>query len=102
MLLPSRNLNWMIFSKYGHNSAIQTTFSIIPNGVNPSELANLPSAVPFREKYNLGDARIVLFMGRLHERKGVYQLAQAFLQANIPATKLVLAGPDEGMQAPLE
>jgi glycosyltransferase involved in cell wall biosynthesis len=80
----------------------ETTFSIIPNGVNPSELEHLPDPASFREKYNLGDARVILFMGRLHERKGVYQLAQAFLQANIPDTKLVLAGPDEGMQATLE
>jgi glycosyltransferase involved in cell wall biosynthesis len=88
-----------IWSRFGNP---ETTFSITPNGVNPSELANLPSAASFREKYQLGDARIVLFMGRLHERKGVYQLAQAFLQANIPDTKLVLAGPDEGMQSVLE
>jgi glycosyltransferase involved in cell wall biosynthesis len=80
----------------------QTTFSIIPNGVNPSELEHLPDPAPFREKYNLGNTRIILFMGRLHERKGVYQLTQAFLQTNIPDTKLVLAGPDEGMQATVE
>jgi glycosyltransferase involved in cell wall biosynthesis len=80
----------------------KTTFNIIPNGVNPLELAHLPDAESFREKYGLGNARVVLFMGRLHERKGVYLLAQAFLQANIPDTKLVLAGPDEGMRETLQ
>jgi glycosyltransferase involved in cell wall biosynthesis len=78
------------------------TFSVIPNGVNPSELAHLPNADSFRAKYDLGDARVVLFMGRLHERKGVHLLAQAFLQANMPDTKLVLAGPDEGLREKLE
>jgi glycosyltransferase involved in cell wall biosynthesis len=88
-----------LWSRFGNS---KTTFNIIPNGVNPSELAHLPNADLFREKYGLGDARVVLFMGRLHERKGVYLLAQAFLQANIPNTKLVLAGPDEGMREKLE
>ena len=87
-----------LWSRFGNP---KTIFSMIPNGVNPSELAHLPSADAFREKYGLGDARVVLFMGRLHERKGVHILAQAFLQANIPATKLVLAGPDEGMRETL-
>ncbi|MDQ7033315.1 MAG: glycosyltransferase [Anaerolineae bacterium] len=81
---------------------LKTTFSIIPNGVNPDELSTLPNAAPFREKYALGNAQVVLFMGRLHERKGVDVLAKAFLEANIPNTKLVLAGPDEGMRERLE
>jgi glycosyltransferase involved in cell wall biosynthesis len=81
-----------VWSRFGNP---QTTFTIIPNGVNPSELEHLPNPAPFREKYSLSDARVILFMGRLHERKGAYQLAQAFLQTNIPDTKLVLAGPDE-------
>lgn len=87
-----------IWSNFGNP---QTKFSIIPNGVNPTDFATLPDAQPFREKYGLGDARVILFMGRLHERKGVYKLAQAFLQAKIPNTKLVLAGPDEGMLSTL-
>jgi glycosyltransferase involved in cell wall biosynthesis len=88
-----------IWSGFGND---KTTFSIIPNGVNLAELSNLPNADAFREKYDLGHARVVLFMGRLHERKGVHTLAQAFLQANIPDTKLVLAGPDEGMRDTLQ
>jgi glycosyltransferase involved in cell wall biosynthesis len=80
----------------------KTTFSVIPNGVNLGHFANLPSPAAFREKYGLGDARIILFMGRLHERKGLEALTKAFLQANLPNSKLVLAGPDEGMRSTLE
>ena len=77
-------------------------FSIVPNGVNPAQYNNLPDSHAFREKYNLGDSTVVLFKGRLHQRKGVDVLAKAFKQANLPGAKLVLAGPDEGMRPLLE
>jgi glycosyltransferase involved in cell wall biosynthesis len=44
----------------------------------------------------------VLFMGRLHARKGVEILARAFMQANVPNSRLVIAGPDEGMLPTLQ
>ena len=76
---------------------------VIPNGVNPAELA--PSAAAraaFRTRFGLGDTAVCLFLGRLHARKGVDVLAQAFQAAAIPDSRLVIAGPDEGMQAALE
>ncbi len=76
---------------------VPATFSTIPNGVNPSEYANLSGRAGFREKYHLGDAPVCLFMGRLHPRKGVGFLVDAFKAANIPNARLVIAGPDEGM-----
>lgn len=80
----------------------KTAFSVVPNGVNPEDFANLPDDKAFRQKFGLGDARIILFMGRLHARKGVEALTKAFLAANLANTKLVLAGPDEGMRSTLE
>jgi glycosyltransferase involved in cell wall biosynthesis len=80
----------------------KTGFSIVPNGVNLADFANLPNPVAFRQKFDLGDARIILFMGRLHARKGVEVLTRAFLQARLPNTKLLLAGPDEGMRVSLK
>ncbi|MGB1285685.1 MAG: glycosyltransferase [Aggregatilineales bacterium] len=71
--------------------------SIIPNGVNLAEFEHLADDTIFREHYNLSDEKIVLFMGRLHPRKGVDVLVRAFKQANLTHTRLVLAGPDEGM-----
>ena len=56
----------------------------------------------FRTRYGLGDATVCLFMGRLHPRKGVEVLVRAFKQANIANTRLVIAGPDEGMLALLQ
>ena len=65
----------------------QAGFSVIPNGVNPDEY-------PPAERHH--DEITCLFMARLHPRKGAHILAEAFLQANIPNTRLVIAGADEG------
>lgn len=74
----------------------QARVRVIPNGVDPDEYADLPGRAAFREKYGLGDAPVCLFMGRLHPRKGVVALVEAFRQANILGARLVIAGPDEG------
>ncbi len=70
--------------------------AVVPNGVDPQAFAHLPSAAVFRQRWQLGDARVVLFMGRLHPRKGALLLAHAFLDAHLPDARLVIAGPDEG------
>jgi glycosyltransferase involved in cell wall biosynthesis len=80
----------------------KANFSVIPNGVDPDTYTNLPGRETFRERYNLGDAPVCLFMGRLHPRKGVGLLVDAFKAANVPNARLVIAGPDEGMLAQLK
>ncbi len=70
--------------------------TIIPNGISAAEFATLPDDAPFRTRYSLGDARLVLFLGRLHPRKGVEVLVEAFRAAKLPHAKLLLAGADEG------
>lgn len=72
------------------------TFAKIPNGVEPEVFTALPDSHPFRARYGLGNATVCLFLGRLHPRKGVEVLARAFLVANAPDSRLVIAGPDEG------
>jgi glycosyltransferase involved in cell wall biosynthesis len=81
---------WKVF-----NSPIP--FSVVPNGVDPQDYADLNGRAAFRERYNLGDAPVCLFMSRLHRRKGVALLIEAFKAANAADAKLVIAGPDEGM-----
>jgi glycosyltransferase involved in cell wall biosynthesis len=87
-----------LWQQFGTTPAI----SIIPNGVNPAQFADLPDGAIFRERYGLGTGAVVMFMGRLHRRKGVEELTRAFLSANIQGAKLVLAGPDEGMLPTLQ
>jgi glycosyltransferase involved in cell wall biosynthesis len=69
----------------------------IPNGVDLAEFADLPVKTVFRERYNLGSGPVCLYMGRLHPRKGADVLIEAFQQAAVPGSRLVIAGPDEGL-----
>ena len=69
--------------------------SIIPNGV-PQDFAVSGN---LRPRYGLGDGPVVLFLGRLHERKGLQFLIPAFAQVaqDVPDARLLIVGPDEGM-----
>lgn len=71
--------------------------TVVPNGVNPDEFAHLQGGDAFRERFGLGDAPVCLFLGRLHARKGIDVLVRAFREANVPGSRLVIAGPDDGM-----
>ncbi len=74
---------------------------IVPNGVTPAAFADLPDPAPFRQRWGLGADRVILYMGRLHPRKGADRLAAAFQQADLPNTRLLIVGPDEGLRAGL-
>ena len=80
----------------------KANFSIVPNGVDVDDYAHLDGRAAFRQRYNLGDAPVCLFMGRLHTRKGVGLLVEAFQAADVPGARLVIVGPDEGMLATLQ
>ena len=78
---------------------------IVPNGVFLEEIEPLPSEGEFRRAYPaLGDAPFVLFLSRLHYKKGLDYLASAFclLGSRLPDIRLVVAGPDGGAQTAFE
>jgi poly(glycerol-phosphate) alpha-glucosyltransferase len=75
--------------------------AIIPNGVDATFLGPLPG----RERFELSlpqtaGKRIVLFMGRLHKKKGLEILIRAWanLASQFPDWILVVAGPDNGFE----
>ncbi len=74
-----------------------TGFSVIPNAVSLGEFDARRLAADFRKRYHLGDAPTALFMGRLHARKGVDALIEAFKAADAGEARLLIVGPDEGM-----
>lgn len=75
---------------------------VIPNGVNEEDFP-LVDKQRFLNRYNLPDAPMVLFMGRLNPIKGPDLLLQAFIQARhqFADFHLVFAGPDGGMLSEL-
>jgi glycosyltransferase involved in cell wall biosynthesis len=69
----------------------------IPNGIDLDEFKNLPPRGEFRKKYNIKpDEKLVLYLGRIHEIKGLELLAGAFTRLNSKEISLVIAGYDDG------
>jgi poly(glycerol-phosphate) alpha-glucosyltransferase len=85
-------------------------FAVIPNGVHWAEFAPFAPGDPlhmatwmraqFRATFDLPpDALLVLYLGRLHPRKGIEALARAFRRLDMPGARLALVGPDDGALA---
>jgi glycosyltransferase involved in cell wall biosynthesis len=76
---------------------------VIPNGIFLEEVTPLPPAGTFRAKHpELGSDPYILFLSRLHHKKGLDVLADAFalVVKDMPNARLVVAGPDGGAEAP--
>lgn len=72
---------------------------ILPNGIDLTKYEVLPERGLFKEKYNLQeDGKIVLYLGRIHEGKGIDLLVKAFagLSKKLDDVKLTIVGPDDG------
>jgi len=70
----------------------------IPNGIDLDLFKELPKKGSFRRKHNINEKHIILYLGRLHERKGIDFLIKAYAEL-VQEKKdivLVLAGPDDG------
>lgn len=73
---------------------LRAPIAIIPNGVSVPENKN---AEPFLTAFpHLRGRRIVLFLGRIHYKKGLDILVEAWerIAKHFPESQLVLAGPD--------
>ena len=77
---------------------------IVPLGINLEEYENLPKKGKFRSKFNIGDGKLILFIGRLHEIKGLDLLMETFrnIHNEDDSIKLAIVGPDDGYLAKLK
>jgi glycosyltransferase involved in cell wall biosynthesis len=76
---------------------------LLPNGVDLAQFADLPGRDVLASRYpQTRGKKVVLFLGRLHPKKGLPLLLQA-LPRLAPDVLLIIAGPDEiGHRAELE
>lgn len=66
-----------------------------PNGVDLAEFRDLPPRGVLRRRFpSIGDRKLVLFLSRLHHKKGLDLLIPAFAQTAEDQAALVIAGPD--------
>ncbi|MFC1936879.1 glycosyltransferase [Chloroflexota bacterium] len=75
------------------------------NGLNLDEFKDLPPVGSFKQKMCIPkDDRILLFVGRIHRRKGIEYLIQALptILAAKPGVRLLVVGPDDGEVRRLE
>jgi len=85
--------------QYEFRGVSQSKITIIPNGIDITEFENLPNKSEFRKKLQIpDDCKIILYLGRLHETKGLDLLIDAFYELNKETNncRLVIAGPDDG------
>ena len=77
---------------------------VIPNGIDISLFDDLPEKGTFRKQYGISEKYIVLFLGRLHEIKGIDLLIRSYaeLKKELNDVVLVLAGSDDGYKAKAE
>lgn len=84
---------------------LRCAVEVIPNGVFVEELEPLPQPGSFYHDHPMLQGRpFILFLGRLHYKKGLDYLAQAFeiVASEDPRACLVVAGPDDGARAGFE
>ncbi len=69
---------------------------VIPNGLDWKHYEKLPERGGFRVKLGINSEPVVLFLGRLHFKKGLDLLVQSFdiVHNQYPEAKLVIVGPD--------
>lgn len=85
--------------QYRSMGVSEAKIEIIPHGIALAEFADLPPKGTFRKKYGLSDSEeIILYLGRIHQIKGIDILVRAFaeLSRDGRSTRLVIVGPDDG------
>jgi glycosyltransferase involved in cell wall biosynthesis len=67
---------------------------LVPNGIELEEFEARPERGSFRARIGIGEAPMVLYLGKITPRKGVAHLLDAFAQVGQKDAHLVVAGND--------
>lgn len=76
--------------------------SVVYNGIDANAYSALPEKGIFREKYNLVDKKVVLFLGKITPRKGIDILVKAIAEIFSNDLFLVVAGNDMGFKSTVD
>jgi len=98
-----RNASVLFYSAQGEREEagsleLRTPSVIVPDGFNPDKFANLPERGRFRERFLNGHSGpLVLFLARLHAKKGVDVLIRAMQRVitQRPDARLAIVGPPD-------
>lgn len=74
---------------------LRTPSFVIPNGLDWSEFEVLPASGMFRAAHGLGERPLVVYLSRLHHKKGLDLLLPAFAAGAPSDAVLALVGPGE-------
>lgn len=85
-------------SQYVHMGIHSKKIVIVPNAIANSNY--FPKKGDFKRKYSMENEKIILYLGRVHESKGIALIIEAFncliKDNDVHGLKLVIAGPDDG------
>lgn len=84
---------------------LRNPVAIIPNGVDLADFDAMPPRHEADELFpSILNKKVVLFMARLHPKKGLRHLLRAWkaLHSDFEEWHLLIAGPDDGERAPAE
>lgn len=93
-LIASSNIEKQQYVDLGASSS---KVVIVPNGINTELFESPPESGTFKKKFGISDNRdLILYVGRVHRRKGIGFLLDAFAALEDLDTVLVIAGSDDG------
>ena len=98
-------LNKIEAEQYKSAGVPSDKIAIIPNGIDLEEYSNLPPKGAFKKNFGLEETeKIVLYLGRLNEIKGIDILVKAFalIRNKMYNVKLVIVGSDDGYLAEIK
>src|SRR5579859_282937 len=98
-----KNASVVFYSAQGERDeagslGLQAPSVIVPDGFNPDEFATLPERGRFRKRFLNGhEGPLILFLARLHVKKGLDVLIQAMKNviAQRPDARLAIVGPPD-------
>lgn len=90
--------------EYKQMGVEESRIVIVPPFYNTEEYAKLPPPGQFRSKYGIKEKHVILFLGRIHQIKGIDFLVDAFGELNKLRDDVFLAivGPDGGYKSTVE